>query len=234
MTKRKPIGEWRYTLVRETELGEFRDIPGTGGVYKVSRDGVVVSARCRELPEGYWLVLKPRPASVDKPYVRLLIAYDHGTRSRQLGQLVLEAWVGPKPTKAHQAAHRNGVPGDDRLDNLLWALSAEVKLGQIARGTHVHGSRHHSARFEKQQVEAVRRIINEFKVPPTLMARALGMPQVRVRDWMMKKAWNQEKWDGLVNPLTGETRESIPSATNLEIQDAIHALQRGAADSGPG
>ena len=50
-------------------------------------------------------------------------------------RLVLEAWVGMAPTQKHQAAHWNGDPSDNRLENLRWATQAENEADKVRHGS---------------------------------------------------------------------------------------------------
>ena len=203
MTAKKDIKHWKLPLMHGADLGEFRDIPGTGGTYKVSRDGVVVSQCYRGLPDGYWLVLGQRKTTNSKRYRRLeiIFANGRGKKSCMLSRLILEAWVGPAPSDSHLAAHKNGIIADDKLDNLKWATAIDVKHGSIARGTWAHGET--LSKHDKSQVEAARKVVVEYGVPVNLLAEALGMEQTRVREWIVK-TWDTEKWDGLENPLTAD------------------------------
>lgn len=49
-----------------------------------------------------------------------------GIRERHLvSRLVLTAFIGPRPTKVHQADHRSGIKTDNRLENLEWVTPKE-------------------------------------------------------------------------------------------------------------
>lgn len=202
MTERKHIKHWKFATVHQDDIGDFRDIANTSGTYKVSRDGVVISSRRRELPDGWWVVLKTRPSSVSRPYNRVAITFDGEPKARmcQVSRLMLEAWIGPAPSPLHVAAHRDGKPDNDTLENLKWALPQDVKESSIVRGTWAHGETAGNARMQREQVEAARKIVIEYNVPANLLATAMGLNQIRVREWLTK-TWDVEKWDGLEDPL---------------------------------
>jgi len=202
MTAKKHIKHWKFAVVHKDDLGDFKPIPNTGGMYQISKDGVVVSSRHRGLPDDHWIVLKTQKSRVAHPFNRVMIYFDGRDKPNicQISRLILEAWVGPPPSPLHIAAHRNGVSDDDRLENLLWATSKDVKYGSICRGTWVHGESAATSRFSEEQVVAARRIVVEYGVPANLLATAMGLPQQRVREWLTK-TWDSTKWDGLTNPL---------------------------------
>lgn len=202
MTEKIHAGHWKFEVVHESSLGEFREIPNTGGSYRISRDGIVISNNRKGLSEGFWVVLKRHKSTNAKPFNRVRIRFegDEKTKNCQVSRLILESWVGPPPEKTSVAAHRNGITDDDRLDNLLWAEPQDVSHGQICRGTWAHGERSGQARLTLEQVEAARKIVIEYGVSANLLATALGIPQVRVREWLTK-TWDTAKWDDLENPL---------------------------------
>ena len=186
-------------------MGDFRPIPNTSGLYQISANGIVVSRRRPSMPNGYWLVISISKSKNARPFQRVGLYFDGDTKPKmcQVSRLILEAWVGPPPTDRHVAAHKNGVPDDDRLENLKWSLMKDVKQGQICRGTWVHGDRVGSARLSREQVEAARKIVTDHGVPANLLATALGTPQARVREWLTT-TWDADKWSGLENPLEAE------------------------------
>lgn len=48
---------------------------------------------------------------------------------------VLEAFVGPAPSRRHEAAHKNGCKTDNRLDNLEWKLKEDNEADKRRHGT---------------------------------------------------------------------------------------------------
>lgn len=53
-----------------------------------------------------------------------------------IGQLVLSAFVGPKPTPDSMAMLIDGIPHHCYLENLQWATSQEIHDNQFKNGTH--------------------------------------------------------------------------------------------------
>lgn len=107
------------------ECEEWRDVPGTDGRYRVSNLGNVESLvswsrggekRLRDRP------LRMTPSIAARGYRNLtsLVYANGGVKCKGVHVLVLEAFVGPRPSPSHQAAHCNGIAGDDRLENLAW------------------------------------------------------------------------------------------------------------------
>lgn len=209
MPAAKHPSKWKLNTIHESDLGDFVDVPNTDGMYRVSKDGCVISQkhiRLRPWP-GWWLILATCKSRPSQPFNRVNITYeDRGEASVSLSRLLLTVFVCPPPSKDSVAAHINGISDDDRLENLKWALPQDVKTGAIVRGTHSHGDRHPAARFHEDQVKAVRQIAAKG-VPVNMIARAMDEPQARIRE-LVKTRRNMAKHNGTVCPLTGHVLNS--------------------------
>ena len=95
--------------------------------YRVSADGRVLGKSGK--------ILSP----VDNGHGYFSVAIS-GAPRRYVHQLVLEAFVGPRPP-AYQARHLNGCRGDNRLENLAWSTPSEN-----ARDKRQHGTDHYANR----------------------------------------------------------------------------------------
>lgn len=89
-------------------MTQWRAVPGFEDAYAVSDRGDVFSVRAARCL---------RPGRM--PGGHLSVALGRGN-SRCVHELVLLAFVGPRPAK-HDGRHLNGVPSDNRLENLSWA-----------------------------------------------------------------------------------------------------------------
>jgi hypothetical protein len=203
MTAKVHPSHWsKMNAIENPPEGDYRDIPETGGLCRISRDGIVIS-RCKcGLPDGWWILLAIEKSRNARPYLRVSIYFDGDKRPKrcQVSRLILQAWVGPPPGPKYVAAFRDGNNANCHLDNLKWATAREVTEGKICRGTWAHGATAGSARASEEQVEAARKIVMDYEVPVNLLATALGRPNIRVKEWLVK-CWDTSKWDGLENPL---------------------------------
>ena len=113
---------------------EIRDIPGCSS-YGVTRNGRVWS-RPRHDSRGVYVpgkLLKPGLAS--NGYFTVYLRDDSGERkSRCLHELVLLAWVGPRPEKG-VSRHLNGNRQDNRLENLEWGTYRDNVMDAVQHGT---------------------------------------------------------------------------------------------------
>lgn len=96
--------------------------------YEVSTSGLIRSLhrnrllKTRPLPSGYQRVSLGRQG---------LDTYVH--------VVVLETFIGPRPTKDHQASHLDGNPTNNKLANLAWELPSQNNMRKHAHGTAMVG-----------------------------------------------------------------------------------------------
>jgi hypothetical protein len=71
-------------------------------------------------------------------------------------RLVAAAFLGPAPTTDHQAAHGDGCPTNNHVDNLRWATHTENQSDRVRHGTSNRGERSASAKLNERDVRAIR------------------------------------------------------------------------------
>ena len=106
-----------------TEL--WKAIPGYEGQYEVSDQGRVKSYRRDK--NGRIL----RPGRMPAGYLSVALGRNN---SQCVHKLVLIAFVGAAPAK-HECLHANGVPSDNRLENLRWGTRTENIKDAVKHGT---------------------------------------------------------------------------------------------------
>lgn len=62
-------------------------------------------------------------------------------------RMVLETFVGPKPSEIHQACHNNGIPTDNRVENLRWDDPKNNVRDRIRHGTYQIGEKNHQNKY---------------------------------------------------------------------------------------
>lgn len=115
-------------------------LPGYGDVYEVSDHGNVRSLDrivngpfgCKQLARGRQL--RPRINTDGRRAVCLSL--DGAERQRLVAQLVLEAFVGPRPSAGMHACHSDGNKLNDTLANLRWDTAAANVADAVRHGTH--------------------------------------------------------------------------------------------------
>jgi hypothetical protein len=147
------------------EVEVWRPVPGYER-YDVSSLGRIRS----------WAVCGPRSAGRRAKTPKILDPFPYGFERKYLGvgitregekgvlelvhRLVLMAFDG-MPLPDQEAAHRNGVPTDNRLSNLMWATHRENEGHKVAHGTFrvpppMRGEAHAYAKVTEQDVREIR------------------------------------------------------------------------------
>lgn len=126
-----------------TDAGEWREIPGHPG-YEVSSNGMVrsldrVLVQKNGVPHTFYgRVLKLKTDRAGYQFVAL-----PERRDRRVHQLVLEAFVGPRPSPEHVTLHENDVRDDNRVGNLRWGTQSDNIRDAVARRRHGKSRRTH-------------------------------------------------------------------------------------------
>lgn len=88
------------------------------------------------------------------PYPQVTLCRNKKCTNFLIHQLVLEAFVGPRPSGYH-GHHRNGNLKDNRLENLIWiSPSDHLALWKF-------GERHPNAKLKEQDILEIRQLVRE-------------------------------------------------------------------------
>jgi hypothetical protein len=106
-------------------IPRFVSIPGASR-YTISDRGVVVSLVTRggprELSQFDRKLMNGNPSG----YLSVNLTHDDGTRrNRYVHELVLIAFVGPRPSEKHEVLHGDGCRANNWLYNLRWGTVKE-------------------------------------------------------------------------------------------------------------
>lgn len=85
-----------------------------------------------------------------------------GGKNPYVHSLVLTAFVRAREPK-EECRHLNGIPTDNRLENLAWGTSRQNKRDKIGHSTHLAGERHPNTKFTNEQVAAIRKLVKRHK-----------------------------------------------------------------------
>lgn len=132
---------------------ELRPIPGYPG-YSVSNFGRVWSGTLYTRTGHGWKTLTRLPSG----YFIVNLYHNGVSKVRLVHQLVLEAFVGPRP-EGTECRHLNGYRGDNRLTNLCWGTRLENQLDSVMHGTShwfARGAAHRLAKLSENDVLAIR------------------------------------------------------------------------------
>lgn len=169
-----------------TEDGkEFRHIPGRLG-YAVSDAGDVISciphpgSICRLPSKWRRLSQSVNPGG----YMQASVS----GRNRLVHQLVLFAFVGPRPRK-HDCCHSDGNRKNNVLSNLRWGTRSENQKDSVRHGTHntQRSETHPSSKITPEQVAFVRE--NAGKIRRVVMAQMLGLCKSSITNLINRNTW---------------------------------------------
>lgn len=167
-------------------MNEWRPIPGWPG-YEASDDGEVRS----------WLKVgfAPAPAAprvlrttVDQDgYRRMHLHRDGKRRSRKVASLVLETFVGPRPSRL-DACHNDGVRSNDVLLNLRWDTRKSNLADREQHGTVNRGERNGHASLDEAVVRDIKRRL-ALREPQSSIAASVGCAQSTVSKINLGARW---------------------------------------------
>lgn len=130
------------------ELNEFPDyaVSDLGNIKRIKDAKTAKSGR------------QLKPVKARSGYVSVILRRDGKSVTCYVHALVLSAFVGPRPSPKHQAAHHNGVRWDNRLANLRWALPVENCADKKVHGTDQVGMKHHMRKITDEDVREIRHL----------------------------------------------------------------------------
>lgn len=140
----------------DVEVTEIDGLPG----YGVSRDGRAWSKRKSGKAVGQmydkWLLLKGRPAG-QYGYLAIAPKMCGVHLYKYIHLLVLRTFVGPPPSPAHQARHKDGNNLNNALCNLEWGTPTENSMDKIEHGTSGKGEANSRSKLSSQEATEIRR-----------------------------------------------------------------------------
>jgi len=99
-------------------------------------------------------------------------------------QLVIEAFVGPKPFPKAEVRHKDGKRVNDHFTNLEWGSSRDNKADMVRDGTRMQGEKHPFAKLTAADIPVIRaavaageiqRVVGErYGVGPNAISRIVS------------------------------------------------------------
>jgi len=171
----------------------LRWVPPFEGRYAVTDDGRVFSwARGWSTPSGareLSLAVQHRRSG----HHRVQIYVDGESWYKGVHQFVLRAFVGPRPSPKHETRHLNGVPCDNRPENLKWGTAAENKADMKRNGYKFFGEHAPSAKLTWDEVDEIRRLYDSGEMYQTELAEKFNISQSQVSNIVRRASFKPEK-----------------------------------------
>lgn len=132
-------------------MTEWRTVPGWDA-YEVSDEGSVRRVRAANGTfAGRILRWRPRNG-----YVGVVLHQNKKRLDVNVNVLVLLAFVGPRPSPRHEAAHDDGNRFKNALSNLAWKTRHENEADKRRHGTMARGESQGSSKLTEQAVREMR------------------------------------------------------------------------------
>lgn len=131
------------------------------------------------------------PSKIAKNYFRIGLSLNGKTKTMYVHQLVLLAFNGACPPQC-QCAHLNGVPWDNRIENLIYASRLENASHKHKHGTQPKGQWHERARLSDADVKYIRENIKlgpRGKSNTKELALKFKISRQSVREIACGKSW---------------------------------------------
>lgn len=113
-------------------------------------------------------------------------------RRRSVASMVLEAFVGPRPSPRHLARHLNDLKWDNRLDNLAWGLPKQNAEDKVRNGNayRPQGELHHHAKLTDDQVRQLRAVYKRYGKEHVALAKEFGINPRTAHGICTGKGWS--------------------------------------------
>mgnify|MGYP000558890756 FL=1 len=171
---------------------EYRAIPGFPG-YRAGDDGSIWSClKCNGRHHGPYVItdrwFRMKASKERSGYLSITIYKNSTAYKRRVQRLILEAFVGPPPSKMHQASHDNNVRDDCRLSNLRWDTPKGNMADRERHGTKLIGEKNPFSKLNDQAVIAIRAACAAGESQRSV-AKRFGLSQTHVSEIHLRKRW---------------------------------------------
>jgi transcriptional regulator len=150
--------------------------------YPVDEDGIVLTWR-----RGRWTPMESRPGS-PKRYKRLRLKIGGNKAQAYVHEMILLAFVGPRPPGCTHVRHLNGNPQDNRLSNLCWGTPIENAGDKSTHGTLPKGEGAYQAKLTERDVIEILRLRDEGW-PSYQIGRFYGVARTTVLAIIFGRSW---------------------------------------------
>jgi hypothetical protein len=186
----------------------WRAIPRYVGRYEASNLGRVRSLvkpggrRCVQRDEPHVL----KQATLTNGYQGVTLSDGNGYyRTEAVHVLVLETFVGDRPSVTHDGAHTDGDRSNNALENLSWKTKSENERDKVRHGTHARGERDANARLTETDVLAIRRRHAAGESGRDL-ATAFGVTATQISRIVLRQSWNHVPPEAGVTPRAAHSK----------------------------
>jgi hypothetical protein len=169
---------------------KFMGFPG----YGVSRDGrgwTRMPVGNQSNNKGKWKKWRPLNPSIDTYGYHSILLHDGKGRNKRfrLHELILLAYVGPRPEGKIGRHFPNRDPSDNRLVNVSWATPTENAKDREYQGSKCQGSDYKHARFTESEVVDMRKRYRRGEISMHGLAKEFHCAVQTIHFIIHRKTW---------------------------------------------
>ena len=140
----------------------MRPIPGYEGLYSATEDGRIWSherrgGRGRQRLGGHYM----KAWAHTQGYLIVELCKNGRQGTKKVHRIVLQAFKGGPGEGQTDCCHINGIPDDNRLENLRWGTRTQNMEDARRHGTLLLGEASPGAKISSRDVQEIRRLILE-------------------------------------------------------------------------
>lgn len=134
--------------------------------------------------------VKAKPIS-GKPYLKVTLTNNAGLQvSKKVHILVLENFVGKRPSIEYEGRHLDGNSFNNHLHNLKWGTTQENADDRLAHGTQVRGEQVAISKLNPEQVQEIKSAIPKWKKGmASEFAKKFGVGRTAITNIRDGKTW---------------------------------------------
>ena len=176
----------------EIHAERWHPVVGFEGTYRVSTVGRVESLpRTCNAKLGSLRSIRSRYLKLGRHrdgHVQVELNLKGEAKKMYVHRLVLEAFIGPCP-EGMECRHLNGVPWDNRVENLCWGTPAENKADQFLHGGSCTGENNPNVKLMESEVRMIRRLRDDEGMTLRALAKRYGVTKTMFGAIIKRKNW---------------------------------------------
>lgn len=168
----RPIGGWEG-FYEVSNLGRVKSVERT----LMRSNGRPMTIHCRILKSA------PNPNG----YTSVALCRDGVCATKAVHMFVTRAFLGECPA-SQEVRHRDGDPGNPRLDNLIYGTKSQNQLDRVEHGTSNRGEQHPNAKLNREQIVAIRSMAGTMSHRD--IGECFGIGKEYTRSIIRRRTWS--------------------------------------------
>ena len=118
----------------------------------------------------------------------MILSRPEKTLNKKVHQLVLLAFVGPKPAKM-ESCHNDGVYQNNFLTNLRWDTALSNQADRVLHGTDHRGEKHKNAKLTELDVREIRRAYAAQEGSYSTLGKKYNVHRMTIAQAVTRQSW---------------------------------------------